>query len=75
MSVDLLNLKLRISHEQKFSTHQQLLKLKIKPSGCEFHMNESSTYHPTKSNCHLLFVEQITYCLLTKAIKVKKKTM
>ena len=42
-------------------------------SSSEIHMNEFSNYHPTKFNCHLLFVEQITYCLLTKAIKVKKQ--
>ena len=42
-------------------------------SSSEIHMNEFSNYHPTKFNCHLLFVEQITYCLLTKSIKVKKK--
>ena len=39
----------------------------------EFQAQKFSNYHPTKFNCHSLFVEQITYCLLTKAIKVKKK--
>ena len=36
----------RNSHEQKFSTHQPLLKLKIKPSGRNSHEQKFSTYQP-----------------------------